>query len=157
MRIAPPAVNHVDSRQSKSYLTQNITWSFQTLFSANHLAWYHHNHNHFMVLFPGPTRWASARRELLDFMVQGRHPDHPAGRHSIRTNQCLPPPSPHIFYRWMPFLPPNQQHQSTEGMVLQKLNLTKQKQICINKLEYTVVQSKQKNKARFGHYVRHLT
>jgi len=24
--------------------------------------------------------------------------DHPAGRHSIRTNQCPPSPSPHIFY-----------------------------------------------------------
>jgi len=36
-------------------------------------------------------------------MVQGkinrdRHTDHPAARHSIRTNQCPPPPSP-IFYR----------------------------------------------------------
>jgi len=32
---------------------------------------------------------------------RGRHTDHPAGRHSIRTNQCVcpPPPSPHIFYR----------------------------------------------------------
>jgi len=29
---------------------------------------------------------------------RGRHTDHPAGRHSIRTNQCPPPLSP-IFYR----------------------------------------------------------
>jgi len=29
----------------------------------------------------------------------GRHTNHPAGRHSIRTYQCPPPPSPHIFYR----------------------------------------------------------
>jgi len=28
---------------------------------------------------------------------RGRHTDHPAGRHSIRANQCPPPPSPHIF------------------------------------------------------------
>jgi len=28
----------------------------------------------------------------------GRHTDHPAGRHSSRTNQCPPPPSSHIFY-----------------------------------------------------------
>jgi len=53
--------------------------------------------------FPGPPGWAGARRELLDFMVQGeinrgRHTDHPGGRHSIRTNQCQPPPSP-IFLR----------------------------------------------------------
>ena len=59
----------------------------------------------FYSLFPGPPRWAGARRELLDFMVQGKinrgtHTDHPAGRHSIRTNQCPPPPPPHIFYIW---------------------------------------------------------
>jgi len=49
--------------------------------------------------FPGPPESAGARKELLDFMVQGkinrgRHTDHSAGRHSIRTNQCPPPPSP---------------------------------------------------------------
>jgi len=50
---------------------------------------HHHYHNRFTALFPGPSGWASARRELLDFMVQGkinrgRHSsDHPAGRHSI--------------------------------------------------------------------------
>jgi len=49
--------------------------------------------------FPGPRGWAGARRELLDLMVQGKinrgkHTDHPARRHSIRTNQCPPPPSP---------------------------------------------------------------
>jgi len=48
--------------------------------------------------FPWPPGWAGARRKLLDFMVQGkigrgRHTNHPAGRHSIRTNQCLPPSS----------------------------------------------------------------
>jgi len=30
---------------------------------------------------------------------RGRHTDHPAGRHSIQTNQCPPPPYPHIFLR----------------------------------------------------------
>jgi len=29
---------------------------------------------------------------------RGRHTDHPAGRHSIRTNQCPPPPYPIFFY-----------------------------------------------------------
>ena len=63
-----------------------------------------HTHNRFTALFPGPPGWAGARIELLDFMMQGkinggRHTDHPAGRHSIRTSQCPPPPSPHIFYR----------------------------------------------------------
>ena len=63
--------------------------------------------------FPGPPGWAGARRELLDFMVQGKinRGDTP----TIRTNQCPPPPSPIFFTGWMPFLPPNQQCQSTEG------------------------------------------
>jgi len=62
------------------------------------------HHNRFTTRLPGPPRWAGARRELLDFMVQrkintGRHTDHLAGRHSIRTKQCAPPPSPHAYYR----------------------------------------------------------
>jgi len=71
----------------------------------------------FMALFQGEPGWAGARRELVDFMVQGkinrgRHNDRPAERHSIRTNQCPPPPSPHLLQvGW----PPNQQCQSTEG------------------------------------------
>jgi len=56
-----------------------------------------HTHNRFTTLFLGPPGWAGARRELLDFMVQGkinrgRHTDHLAGRQSIRTNHCPPPP-----------------------------------------------------------------
>jgi len=62
-----------------------------------------HHHNRFTAPSPGPPGWAGVRREPMDFMVQGkinrgRHTDHPAGRHSIQTNQCPPPPSP-IFYR----------------------------------------------------------
>jgi len=62
-----------------------------------------HHHNRFTALFPGPhTGWAGARRELLDFVVQGkinrgRHTNHPAGCHSIRTKQCPPPPFPHFL------------------------------------------------------------
>jgi len=60
--------------------------------------WNHH-HNFFTALFPGPPEWVGARKELLDFMVQGktnrgRHTDHPAGCHSIWTKQWTPPPFP---------------------------------------------------------------
>jgi len=62
---------------------------------------------------PGAPGWAGARRELLDFMVQGKinrqTTDHMAGCHSIWTNH-LP-----FFTGRMPFLPPNQQCQSTES------------------------------------------
>jgi len=47
-------------------------------------------HNHFMARFPGSPRWTGNRRELLHFTMQGmtntgRHADHLAGRHSVRT------------------------------------------------------------------------
>jgi len=63
---------------------------------------YHHHHNCFTDLFPGPPGWAGARRELLDFMMQGkinrgRHTDHPTGRHSIQISAHLHHP-PMIRY-----------------------------------------------------------
>jgi len=64
-------------------------------------------HSRFTALFPGPPGWAGARRELLDFIVQGeisrgRYTDHLAGRHFIRTNQCPPPPSPIFLWAGCP-------------------------------------------------------
>jgi len=41
--------------------------------------------------------------------------DTTSRRHCIQTNQCPPPPCPHFFTGQRPFLPPNQQCQSTEG------------------------------------------
>jgi len=37
---------------------------------------------------------------------RGRHTDHPAGRHSIQTNQCPPPPSPIFLQAGCPFCRP---------------------------------------------------
>jgi len=68
------------------------------------------HHNRFTALFPGPTRWAGARRTiLLEFMVlgritRGRHTNNPGGRHSIRTNQQSTSINPPFLCR-MPFLP----------------------------------------------------
>ena len=83
----------------------------------------HHDHNHFTALFldhpdepvPEENFWALWRKGRLT--EADRHTNHLAGRHSIRTKQCPPPPSP-IFYR-PDALPaavlPNQQCQSIEG------------------------------------------
>jgi len=65
------------------------------------------HHNRCTAFFPGPPGWAGARTEFLDFMVQekinrGRHTDHPTGCHSIRTNQCPPPPSPNFLQTGCP-------------------------------------------------------
>jgi len=103
-----------------------VQWSYNHIVTPRigiSLVFWHtpaHHHNRFTAPLPGPPGWAGARRELLDFMMQGeinrgRQTDHPAGRQSIRTNQCQPQP-PIFFYRPMSFLPPNQQCQSTEGM-----------------------------------------
>ena len=77
-----------------------------------------HTHDRFTALFPGPPGWAGARRELLDFMVQGKisRDGHtvqlgatPSGLIRTRLHH------PTFFTSWMPFLPPNQRCQSTEG------------------------------------------
>jgi len=62
---------------------------------------------------------------------RGRHTGHPPGRHSIRTNHCVPPPSSPIFFTdQMPFLPPNQQHQSTENTGRKNRHLGTIAQLC---------------------------
>jgi len=75
-------------------------------------------------LFPGPPGWASARRELLDFMVQGKA-DTPTSRlgatPSGLTSAHLHHP-PIFFTGRMPFLLPNQQRQSTEGTLYTMFN-----------------------------------
>ena len=73
-----------------------------TIYTVSIYSYFLPPYNRFTALFPGPPGWAGARRELLDFMVQGkinrgRHTDHPAGRNSIRTKQCPPPPSPYFL------------------------------------------------------------
>jgi len=85
-----------------------ILFVLSHMFELNKWRWRWNQHiNSTPQPFYGPfsgttrvSRCGGARGELLDFMVQGkinrgRHIDHPAGRHSIRTNQC-PPQNQHI-------------------------------------------------------------
>jgi len=79
----------------------------------------HHHHNRFTAFFPRPPGWAGARRELLDFMVQGkinRGRHRPSSWAPLHLDQPMPTCTiPPFFTGRMPFLPPNQQCQSTEG------------------------------------------
>jgi len=85
-----------------------------------HARMHTHTHNRVTAFFVGPPACASARRELLDFMVQGK-----TNRGRTQTIRLGATPSgltianlhhaPIFFTRWMPFLPPNQWCQSTEG------------------------------------------
>ena len=82
----------------------------------------HHTHTRLMALCPGLPGWASTKRKTnLDF-TEARNSEwrwHQLGHmqvwpcsrqipHQLLTAQ--------FFYGRMPFLPPNQQRQSTEGM-----------------------------------------
>jgi len=94
----------------------STAWECYCNTHSNH----HTHHNRFTTLFPGPSGWAGARRELLNFMVQGkvnrgRHTDHPAKRHSIRTNQCPPPPSPHFLQTGCPSCCPTNSVKALEA------------------------------------------
>jgi len=55
-----------------------------------------HHYNHFMALFPDYPREPVPKENFWALWCKGRlteaNTDHPAGRHSIRTNQCPPPP-----------------------------------------------------------------
>jgi len=98
-----------------------------------------HN-NRFTTLLLGPPGWAGARTELLDFMVQGkinrdRHTDHLAGHHSIRTNQCPPPPSPPFFYR-LDALPAAQPTVSKHWRQLAHLDQGEDTRVLLNGVTY---------------------
>jgi len=75
----------------------------QKLMEAS-LIYHHTTPQPFYGPFSGTIRVSRCQKRTSGLMVQekinrGRHTDHLAGRHSIWTNQWLPPPSPHIFYR----------------------------------------------------------
>jgi len=67
--------------------------------------------------------WVSSPPCLLDFYGAGednggRGTDSPGWHHPNQTNGTPTPTTPKVFTGWMPFLPPNQQRQSTEGTVV---------------------------------------
>jgi len=59
---------------------------------------HHHNHNRFTALFPGPPGEPVPEENFWTTWCKGRlteaDTNQPAGRHSIRTNQCPPPTIP---------------------------------------------------------------
>ena len=61
------------------------------------------HHNRFTALFPRPPGWAGARREPLDFMVQGkikRQTHWPSGWAPLHPDYAVPTSIiPHVLYR----------------------------------------------------------
>ena len=120
---------HQDSNQFKYNIIQR-----KYIYHFNHTNHHTTHHNRFTALFTGPSGWAGDRRELLDFMVQGktnrgRHTDHPARRHSIRTNQCPPPPSSHFLQAGCPSCHPTNSVKALKAASASKKNSQVTKQI----------------------------
>ena len=98
-----------------SYCIIHILFLVESIWSGNH----HHTTTIFTALFLEPPGWAGARRELLTLWCKGRvtEADTPTIRlgatpSGLTSAHLHHPP---IFTGRMPFLPPNQQCQSTEG------------------------------------------
>ena len=80
-----------------------------------------------LALFPGPPRSAGTRKVkpiwilLKQETVSGSGISWAIYKSAPRSKQItVPAPHHSVFSGWMPFLLSNQQHQSTEGYVLQK-------------------------------------
>jgi len=75
-----------------------------------------------MHLFLGLARWAGTRKVkpiwilLMEEIVSGSGISWAICKSAPRSRQItMSAPHHSVFTGWMPFLPPNQQHQSTEG------------------------------------------
>ena len=85
-----------------------------------------HTHAHpFNGPFPGLPRWASLRKVkpiwilLKQETMSGSNISWAICKSAPRSRQITTPATHHsVFTGLMPFLPPNQQHQSTEGIAL---------------------------------------
>jgi len=98
-----------------------------TLFTYHALQWRTrtiHTHIHLMALCPGLPGRAGTRKVkpiwilLKQATVSGSGISRDICKSATRSRQItMPAPHHSVFYR-MPFLPPNQQRQSTEGTIL---------------------------------------
>jgi len=82
-------------------------------------------HTHLTALCPGLPGWAGTRKakpiwiitEARDSEWQWHQLDRMQVCTSLQTDNHANTPSLSFFTGWMPFLPPNQQCQITEGIV----------------------------------------
>ena len=77
-----------------------------------------HTHAHLTALFPGLPRWAGTRKVKPIWILLKQETVSGSGFSWAICSRQITMPEPHhsvFFTGRMPFLPPNQQHQSTEG------------------------------------------
>jgi len=91
-------------------------------FTINH---HTHTHTHLTALCLGLPKWAGTRKvktnldftEARDSEWQWHHLGHMQVCTSLQADNHARTPLLSFFTGRMPFLPPNQQHQSTEGII----------------------------------------
>ena len=124
-------VRNVKDCNGKSVTLMLVRWlscSDSTAFIYSLYRFFHHGvththtHTRLMVLCPGLPRWAGTREVkpiwilLKQETVSGSGISRAVCRSAPRSRQITMPTLHHsVFTGRMPFLPPNQQHQSTEG------------------------------------------
>ena len=110
---------------------QNLHRRFdaQCILTLTHTHARTHTHTCFTALCPGLPGWAGIRKVkpiwilLKQDTVSGSGISWAICKSASRSRQ-ITMPAPHhssLFTGWMPFLPPNQQHQSTDILTLSQL------------------------------------
>ena len=105
---------------SASWPSLSVSWLHCRRLDHTHT--HTHTHTHLTVLFPGLPRWAGTRKVkparilLKQDTVSGSGISWAMRTSAPRSRQTTTPAPHHsVFTGRMPFLPPNQQRQSTEG------------------------------------------
>ena len=100
----------------------NSEWVITFLMAHQHIIGYSHTHARLTALCPGLPRWAGTRKVkpiwilLKQETVSGNGISWAICKSAPPSRQItMPAPHHSVFTGRMPFLPPNQQHQSTEG------------------------------------------
>ena len=109
--------------QASSYSIVAPSWLRLAMsFTSSCIEWHTHTHTHLTALFPGLPRWAGTRKVIPIWILMKQETVSGSGISwaickSAPCSRQITMPAPHrsIFYSRMPFLPPNQQRQSTEG------------------------------------------
>jgi len=127
MCLTAALVRWASSVIKTSWLSHNysIVTSNPAVLVLSHFTYVHiHTHIRLTALFPGLPRWAGTRKAkpiwilLKQDTVSGNGISWAVCKSAPRSRQITTPAPHHSFFTGrMPFLPPNQQCQSTEGIL----------------------------------------
>jgi len=113
--------NMILSHQPKLQPMHPIMGERYTVREANRYQTCTHTHTRLTALFPGLPRWAGTRKVKTNYWSKRQWVAwHQLGHMQVCTllqTDTMPAPHHSVFTGRMPFLPPNQQRQSTEGWI----------------------------------------